>query len=343
MSLTQHIEEKKEEVNYNANEIIYSHKWEEYRDEEYFKYRRNWSEYPKKRFVSDFPLHLDIETTDLCNLRCPMCSRTIMDEHEDINKKKYITKEEYIDIIDQAVEHGVRSIKLQYLGEPLLHKDVIFQVEYAKKKGIIDVMFNTNAVLLTKDMSRKLLEAGLDKLFISFDAVNPKLYEQQRVGTTIGKVIDNIYSFINLRNEISPKTYIRLSMVMYNDPIWQKQFEAMKIMWDGLVDALGYGLFNERDKFKRVEFEKVDGFVCEQIFQRMFLKCNGNVTICCTDEYDKFDIGNWREEKLYDLWNKEKYKQIRQDHINNNYDKYETCRKCFMPEVYKKTFINKNK
>jgi radical SAM protein with 4Fe4S-binding SPASM domain len=341
MSLTQHIEEKKEQVNYNANEIIYSHKWEEFRDEEYFKYRKSWSEYPKKRFVSDFPLHLDIETTDLCNLRCPMCSRTIMDEHENTNKKKYITKEEYINIIDQAVAHGVKSIKLQYLGEPLLHKDIIFQVEYAKKKGIVDVMFNTNAVLLTKDMSKQLLEAGLDKLFISFDAVNPKLYEQQRVGTTIGKVIDNIYNFINLRNEISPKTYIRLSMVMYDDPIWQKQFEAMKIMWDGLVDALGYGLFNERDKYKRVEFEKVDGFVCEQIFQRMFLKCNGKVTICCTDEYDTFDIGNWREEKLFDLWNNEKYKEIRMNHMNNNYDRYETCKKCFMPDVYKKAFLNK--
>ena len=341
MSNVKHTEEKKEIVNYNANEIIYSKKWESFRNEEYFEYRKNWSEYPKKRFVSDFPLHLDIETTDLCNLKCPMCSRTIMDEHEKINKNKYITKEEYINIIDQAVEHGVKSIKLQYLGEPLLHKDVVFQVVYANLNGFLDVMFNTNAVLLTKEMGKQLLEAGLDKLFISFDAVNPKLYAQQRVGTSIGKVIDNIYNFIKLRDEISPKTYIRLSMVMYDDPIWQKQFEAMKIMWDGLVDGLGYGLFNERDKYKRVVFEKVDGFACEQLFQRMFLKCNGNVTICCTDEYDTFDIGNWREEKLYDLWNNEKYKQIRMDHMNNNYDKYETCKKCFMSDVYKKAFLDK--
>ena len=67
MSNVKHTEEKKEIVNYNANEIIYSKKWESFRNEEYFEYRKNWSEYPKKRFVSDFPLHLDIETTDLCN------------------------------------------------------------------------------------------------------------------------------------------------------------------------------------------------------------------------------------------------------------------------------------
>lgn len=339
--MNEHIEKKEEEVNYNANEIIYSKDWEKDRTKEYFEYRRNWSEYPNKRFISEFPLHLDIETTDLCNLKCPMCPRTIMDTTEKISKHKYITKEEYIYIIDQAVEHGVKSIKLQYLGEPLLHKDIVFQVEYAKKKGILDVMLNTNAVLLTKDMGKKLLEAGLDKLFISFDAVNPKLYEEQRVGTTIGKVIDNIYTFIKLRNEISPRTFIRLSMVMYDDPIWKQQFEAMKVMWDGLVDALGYGIFNEKDDTKRFEYDKVDGFVCEQIFQRMFLKCNGNVTICCTDEHDTFNIGDWRKEKLYDLWNSPKYKEIRSNHMNNNYDKYELCRKCFLPDVYKNTFLEK--
>lgn len=339
--MNEHVEEKKEEVNYNSNEIIYSTKWEESRGKDYFLYRKAWAEYPQKRYVSDFPLHLDIETTDLCNLKCPMCPRTIMDEQDNPSKNKYISKEDYINIIDQAVEHGVKSIKLQYLGEPLLHEDVLFQVEYAKKKGIIDVMFNTNATLLTKEMSRGLLEAGLDKLFISFDAVNPRLYEQQRVGTTIGKVIDNIYTFINLRNEISPKTFIRLSMVMYDDPVWKQQFEAMKIMWDGLVDALGYGIFNERDKFKRIEFEPVDGFVCEQLFQRMMLKCNGNVSVCCTDEYDAFNMGNWREEKLYDIWHSKKYQKLREDHINNKYYQYDVCKKCFLPDVYKKNFLDK--
>ena len=50
----------------------------------------------------------------------------------------------------------------------------------------------------------------------------------------------------------------------------------------------------------------------------MFLKCNGKVTICCTDEYDTFDIGNWREEKLFDLWNNEKMKFYRGSIISNN-------------------------
>ena len=79
----------------------------------------------------------------------------------------------------------------------------------------------------------------------------------EQIEAMLAEVIDNIYTFIKLRDELSPKTFIRLSMVMYEDEIWKKQFEAMKVMWDGLVDALGYGIFNERDKYKSDDWNKI--------------------------------------------------------------------------------------
>ena len=36
-----------------------------------------WQEIPEKKITTNFPLHLDIETTNVCNLLCPMCPRTI--------------------------------------------------------------------------------------------------------------------------------------------------------------------------------------------------------------------------------------------------------------------------
>ncbi len=335
---TPHVDKKNEEVNYTTNEVVYSNHWETYRDKDYFEYRRIWSQYPKEKFVSEFPIHLDIETTELCNLKCPMCPRTSLVQNNSEIKNKQISKDEYKQIIDQAVENGVKSIKLQYLGEPLLHPDIVWQVQYAKEKGIIDVMFGTNGTQLTKEVSRALLEAGLDKLTISFDAASPKLYEQQRVGTTIGKVIDNVYNFVKLRDEISPKTCIRIAMVMYDDPIWKAQYEAIKIMWKDIVDAVGYGIFVERDEHQQEAYEKVEGFCCEQLFQRMFLKSNGNVCVCCVDDKDEYVVGNWKEESLKDIWHNQKYKQIRDAHINNQYDKIDICTKCYVPEIYKRTF-----
>jgi radical SAM protein with 4Fe4S-binding SPASM domain len=320
---------------YNANksyhEVTYSNKWEEYRDAKYFEYRDKWVELPKTKTISNFPLHLDIETTNVCNLKCPMCARTILLANKEFSNQGYMSKDEYKKIIDEAVENGVYSIKLNYLGEPLLHKDIIWQVEYAKKAGVVDVMLNSNGDLLTQEMSQNLLEAGLDKLFISFDAISPDIYETQRKGTSLGKVIDNLYYFCKLRNEKYPKTYIRVSMVMYETDEFRAQFEGLKAMWKNLVDAVGYGFYVEKDYSKMNKYPKVDGFYCEQLFQRMFLKYNGNVTVCCVDDKDRYIVGNWREQSLKDIWNSEKYKSIREKHMNKEYYDIDMCSECYLP------------
>ena len=69
-------------------------------------------------------------------------------------------------IVDEGATNGLYAIKLGYLGEPLICKDIVKMVAYAKDKGIVDVMFNTNGALLTKSMSEKLIKAVIDKIFI---------------------------------------------------------------------------------------------------------------------------------------------------------------------------------
>jgi radical SAM protein with 4Fe4S-binding SPASM domain len=317
--------------NETYNEIVYRDDWKKYRSPAYAQYRDDWDRVPRNKIKLDFPLHLDIETTNICNLQCPMCPRTVLVESGAFSELGMMTREEYANIIDQGVEHGVRSIKLNYLGEPLAHKDVVWQVAYAKQHGVLDVMMNSNASLLRKEIGRELLEAGLDALFVSFDAISPDLYADRRVGTSIGKVIDNVYDFVKLRNEKYPQVQVRLSMVMYDDPLWMDQFQGLQLMWKNLVDAVGYGFYTERDPNAQVEFPEVKGFWCAQPFQRMFLKYNGNVTICCVDDKDEVVLGNWREQGLHAIWNSEAYDEIRRLHASGNYYKMAMCRKCYLP------------
>jgi len=243
----------------------------------------------------------------------------------------FMSKEDYARIIDEGASHGLKSIKLNYLGEPLSHADVVWQVKYAKEKGIIDVMMNSNASLLTSQMGEDLLRAGLDNMFVSFDAIDPADFAVQRAGTTLGKVIDNVYNFVQLRNRLRPTCQIRLSMVMYKDPKWLRQFEAMKAMWSQHIDALGYGYFIERDSASPAYYDEVKGFYCAQPFQRMFLKYNGNVTICCVDDKDETVLGNWREQSLQSIWLSKAYQGIRDKHAAGNYYDIEMCRKCYFP------------
>ncbi len=318
--------------NATYQEATYSDEWKQHRSAAYHAYRKLWDQVPRERIVLDFPIHLDIETTNLCNLKCPMCPRTVLVNRGEFGDEGCMSREDYASIIDQGITHGLKSIKLNYLGEPLVHKDVLWQVEYAKKKGVVDVMMNSNAAALTDQVTRGLLEAGIDNLFVSFDAISPKLFEQQRVGTTLGRVIDNVYNFIKRRNQGYPHVQVRLSMVMYeNDPMWKEQFEGLKIMWKDIVDAVGYGFYTERDPDERGEYPEIPGFWCAQPFQRMFLKYNGNVTVCCIDDKDEMVVGNWRDTPLKEIWHGKRYDAIRHAHIRGDYYQLDLCRKCYLP------------
>lgn len=47
----------------------------------------------------------------------------------------FIDYDFYKNIIDQAAEMGVCAVKLNWLGEPTMHKNLVDMVRYAKRKG----------------------------------------------------------------------------------------------------------------------------------------------------------------------------------------------------------------
>ena len=76
-----------------------------------------------------------LEITNRCNLSCPFCiknSRKITD----------ISKENYIYIINKIKDH-TKELYLHILGEPLLHKDINYFIDYATSMGLL-VNITTN-------------------------------------------------------------------------------------------------------------------------------------------------------------------------------------------------------
>lgn len=306
--------------------------WELARGAEYWECRRKWGEYPKKMHAGDFPIHLDIETTNACNLRCPMCPRTIM-ELDKTGKVGFMDFKLYKSLIDQGAENGLCSVKLSFLGEPLIHPDVVKQVKYAKDRGIIEVMFNTNAVTLTGELSRKLLDAGLDSIFFSVDHTDPEKYNETRVGADFHKVVNNVKKFVELRNKLGYKhVQTRISMVIM-DQTTEELADYERFGFEELgVDGVGYGEFSEYP-FKEDKYPKYynPDFVCAQLFQRMFIMWDGTVVPCCVDRDRELVMGDAKKEKLKDIWNNEKYKRLRGAHTTGRYHEIPLCRKCSLP------------
>ena len=95
---------------------------------------------------------------------CTTCPRT----YEELEPPADMSWELFTSIVDQipdlqrAVLHGV--------GEPMLVKNLPKMVRYLKDRGTY-VLFNTNGTVLNERNGRALIEAGLDELRVSLDAV----------------------------------------------------------------------------------------------------------------------------------------------------------------------------
>jgi len=119
--------------------------------------------------------YLRISVTDRCNLRCKYCmpeDGVELMQHEDV-----LSFEDIVQFTKIAVSLGIRKIRLTG-GEPLVRKHIVQLVALlAEIEGIEDFGMTTNGILLTK-YAKPLKEAGLHRVNISLDSMNPEVYHK---------------------------------------------------------------------------------------------------------------------------------------------------------------------
>ncbi|MDR0852374.1 MAG: GTP 3',8-cyclase MoaA [Clostridiales Family XIII bacterium] len=125
--------------------------------------------------------YLRLSVTDLCNLRCIYC----MPEEGVVKRSHYdiLTVEEIGEIVDSAASLGITKIRLTG-GEPLVRRGILDIVrKVAGTPGIEEVCLTTNGVLLPQ-MADELKSAGVDRVNISMDSLDPETYQRiTRIGT----------------------------------------------------------------------------------------------------------------------------------------------------------------
>ena len=133
--------------------------------------------------------YLRISLTDKCNLRCTYCmpekGRTFLTS--DI----LLSDEQIVQCVKVASELGISKVRLTG-GEPLLRKGVIGLVKSISDiKGINDIAITTNGVFL-KHFAPHLAEAGLKRINVSLDTIDPKKYKDITRGGNVHEVFEGI-------------------------------------------------------------------------------------------------------------------------------------------------------
>lgn len=124
--------------------------------------------------------YLRVSVTELCNLRCRYCM-----PEEGVCKKSHddmLTEDETIAVIEAAAGLGIRKIRITG-GEPLVKKNIVsLCARTAAVPGIEEVCLTTNGTLLPQ-LAKPLRDAGVDRINLSLDTMDPDRYRQiTRVG-----------------------------------------------------------------------------------------------------------------------------------------------------------------
>ena len=133
--------------------------------------------------------YLRLSVTDRCNLRCFYCmpKKGI----KLLKREQLLTFEEIVRATKILSGIGIKKVRLTG-GEPLLRDNILSLIENIHKiDGIEDLSLTTNGLLLSEYLPQ-LFKAGVGKLNISLDSLNPQKYKIITRGGDVGKVIDGI-------------------------------------------------------------------------------------------------------------------------------------------------------
>ena len=263
-----------------------------------------------------------IEIVGICNYQCAMCG------FSGERKKGFMSYNLFYNAINQLKKFKVESLALHLYGEPLLHPRLTDVVKHAIRNGHkIDLY--TNGSLLNVSLAEHLIHLGVNQFHISF-IPNKKEYEEIFKGSHYETVMDNMSNLIKIINK--NKLYLQIRL-MTDD---EEEYIVYKNM---CLEMFGKSIsvFYDRSPFLPVYGQKMDCrysnnykyiYPCELVYRSINILWNGDVVPCCFDVNGLLVMGNIKENCLSDIWNNERYVELRR-RLAKNERLTEPCLNCF--------------
>jgi len=210
-------------------------------------------------------------------------------------------------------------------------------VQYAKQKSASGrVEITTNGVLLSAELGRSLINAGLSKLFISIQATSSEGYKKV-TGKHIDlkKLVRDIEHFY--QNKGDCQVYIKIADTSLEDERDEEKF--FKIFGD-FCDEIAV---EQIDKFFENAIDAkpkttgcygqpiVEKAVCTFLFTRLVICSDGSAVACCMDWSRRNIIGNTSTERLYDIWHGKELRDLQLTHLQRNRHLIPICKDCYAP------------
>lgn len=294
------------------------------------------------------PVHIDIEVTSACNLRCPICHQSDSPRVYDLKKLNEATVKQRL---LEARQMGVLSFKPNWRGEALIHADIWEILGYALDLDFVDILINTNLSVHLSDVEIKLL-ARIPTVKVSIDSITN--YKVARRGGDLDVVLTNMVRLGRMGKVLSTnrhESHVTEPWHEYRQEFWNQYLAK----WTQLFGASAYEIIKASSAFSKIKMHnsvakkrnKTAGmFVgmksgaerkyCGMPSRRLLISgTTQNIYPCCVPYAEPADmaVGD-RHTSLADAWNGAKIATMRHN-LKAGINPTETCLNCVSSDAWR--------
>jgi MoaA/NifB/PqqE/SkfB family radical SAM enzyme len=280
---------------------------------------------PAQPALEAFPRRVNIELTNYCNQRCALCPRQAFTRPLGFMERALFER-----VARECAGHACK-LWLHFLGEPLLHRDLVRMIRFAKDAGVRDVGLSTNAVTLRGALADQLIGSGLDRLECSVDADDHADYLAMRGRDHFSRVVRNVREFLLRKRELGAER-----------PLTSVQFmrtAAVEASLPQLVTAWRPFL-GRRDFVMTIVPASFAGAIdlpaaavaarspCRWLFSSLVILQDGTVTMCGADWDAQAPLGNVAERSIAQIWHGAELTRRRRAHLDGRFADVNVCGGC---------------
>jgi len=296
------------------------------------------------------PSILNIESGNICNLRCPLCPTGAGEP----GLKKGFMQFQLFKMVFEQLKDKLRAINLYSWGEPLLNNNLISIINYVKSSNPrIRITTSTNLNVKDKKLLEDLLVSGIDEIIVSCDGSTAQIYEKYRVGGDFTLVMENLKFMLGKKKQIKSNTRIIWNFLVFKhneqelemarqlakemgvdfraglmrtsmkDEILKPHNETIQRDLEWIPDN---PLYSAYDKEKLLPKKIIKS--CRKPWQEITLNWNGEIFPCCAVYGDKYTFGNATGVLIKDIWNNENYIVCRKEILNKRIRAVTVCGIC---------------
>lgn len=291
----------------------------------------------------DTPYSVYFFPTNLCNFRCKYCAHAGgMQNFEKAYglKPETMSLETFKRATDQLKDfpERLKVINMSGQGEPLLNRDLSKMIAYAKAADVAErVEIITNASLLDRELSDRLIDSGLDCVRISLQGMTAQRYKEIcGLSLDFRKFTDEIDYLFRHRGQC--KIFIKIMDISLREGEEEMFYQMFGTMANRMYIEKCKPVYDDVEATQKIEVgtdrygrRHKPRMVCPLPFYMLGILPDGTVSPCETIYVPEI-LGNVWTDNLISMWNGDKMKRFQKMQLQKARMDNPACARCCAPD-----------